>query len=140
MYLSTHVHGFGHLWFYILTCLNFCLEKNNYMSKMEACNNLLRWQSDLSTLFFTNKRPVSLIKYIILIRLVLVFYPNWMIPKVILEAFMTRTSRKKRHKKGRRRRIWEKTAQGQLPYFIISWYRNLSMRLDIYYSTHWKFN
>lgn len=96
MYLSTHVHGFGHLWFYILTCLNVCLEKNNYMSKMEACNNLLRWQSDLSTLFFTNKRPVSLIKYIILIRLVLVFYPNWMIPKVILEAFMTRTSRKKK--------------------------------------------
>lgn len=139
MYLSTHVHGFGHLWFYILTCLNVCLEKNNYMSKMEACNNLLRWQSDLSTLFFTNKRPVSLIKYIILIRLVLVFYPNWMIPKVILEAFMTRTSRKKRHKK-RRRRIWEKTAQGQLLYFIISWFRNLSMRLDIYYSTHWKFN
>lgn len=29
------------------------------MSKMEACNNLLRWQSDLSTLFYQQTASYS---------------------------------------------------------------------------------
>lgn len=93
-----NTHGYGHCYDFI--CITECMVKKKWTTTCTCHRRKLAINCSEGRVtcihYFTNKQPVSL-KYIILISLVftvLVFYPIWMIPKVILEAFMTKTSKK----------------------------------------------